>query len=81
LRVALKDTPGYELDAVDLALCRQLCTALADALGVMPARLERQIRDEAAKEATRALRGMRVSVPGTALDTTVGALVGALPGR
>ncbi len=76
-RAALRHQDGYQLDPVDLALCRQLCQAVADDLDVVPPRLARQIADEAAREATRQLRGMRVSVPGTSLDTTVGALVGA----
>ena len=39
LRAALKDVPGYELDPIDLALCRQLCTEVANVLDVVPPRL------------------------------------------
>jgi hypothetical protein len=77
LRVALREQDGYALDAVDLAICRALCQEVADALDVVPPRLARQIRIEAANEATKALRGTQISVPaGQALNTTVGALAG-----
>ena len=76
IRTAMRNTPGWELDPGDMAICRELCAAVADDLNVVPARRARQIRDQAAEEATRALRGMRIAVPGTSLDTTIGALIG-----
>ena len=76
LRVALRNEPGYELDEIDLALCRQLCTEVADALGVVPPRLARRIEAEAAREATAQIRRTSITIPGTKVDTTLGALLG-----
>ena len=76
VRVAMRSVPGWELDPGDMAICRELCASVADDLNVVPARRAREIREAATEEATRALRRMRISVPGTALDTTVGALLG-----
>jgi hypothetical protein len=80
LRVALRDVEGYELDVIDLALCRELCTEVADALGVVPPRLRRQIEAEAAREATAQIRRTSITIPGTKVDTTVGALLGRVGG-
>ena len=80
LRVALRDVEGYGLDVIDLALCRELCTEVADALGVVPPRLRRQIADEAAREATAQIRRTSITIPGTKVDTTLGALLGAVGG-
>jgi hypothetical protein len=80
IRVALDQAGEMPLDPVDKAIARQLCGELASALGVVPPRLRRQIADEAAREATSAIRRTAITIPGTKVDTTLGALLGNVGG-
>jgi hypothetical protein len=76
LRVALDQAGQMPLDPVDKAIARQLCEAFAGTMGVVPPQLEREIRAEAAREATAQIRRTAITIPGSKVDTTIGALIG-----
>lgn len=80
-RLAMKDQPGFELDATDLAICRWMCECAAAELGVVPAAAAARIRAEASRETAQQYRGIEIVMPGGG-STSVGAMLGAqAPGQ
>ena len=83
LRAALRNTPGFELDGIDLELVKEMCRAVASDLGVVPPHLAQQIRNDTARDVADQLRrqyqSTEIALPGGQV-TSLGRLGGAIRG-